>query len=65
MSTAGRYRPVGNPHEGGRSIERVPDRIETKRHEAYMAVLNPIYDRAGRACRVKGQTHLRQFEARP
>ena len=64
MSTAGRYRAVVNPHEGGCSIERIPDRIEAERHEAYMAALTPIYDRAGRACKVKGQRHLRDFEVR-
>ena len=64
MSTARKYRPTGNTWENARKIERVPDRIETKRHEAYMAVLNPIYDRAGRACKVKGQRHLRDFEVR-
>ena len=63
MSTAGRYRPVKHPHQGGCTIERIPDRIEVKRHEAYMAVLTPIYDRSARACKVKGQKHLREFEA--
>ncbi len=43
-------------------IERVPDRIEKKRHEVYMTVLVPIYDRAGKACRVNSQKHLREFE---
>lgn len=43
-------------------IERVPDRIEKTRHEAYMTVLVPIYERAGKACSVKGQKHLREFE---
>ena len=43
-------------------IKRVPDRIEKKRHEAYMTVLVPIYDQAGKACSVKSQKHLREFE---
>lgn len=63
MSTAGRYRPVKHPHEGGRTIERIPDRIEAKRHEAYMTVLTPIYNRSAKACQTKGQKHLREFEA--
>ena len=65
MSAAGRYRPVKHPHPGGCAIERVPDRIKSKQQDAYMAVLVPIYDRAGKACKSKGQTHLRQFEVSP
>jgi hypothetical protein len=32
------------------------------RQERYMNVLQPIFERAGRACATKGQTHLQKFE---
>ncbi len=42
--------------------ERDPDRIQQMRDDAYMDALRPIYTRAGRACKTKGQRHLRDFE---
>jgi hypothetical protein len=64
MSPSGRYQKVKNPCPGGRLIERIPGRLAQKRQDALMAALQPIYERAARICRSKGQKKLRDYEGR-
>jgi len=37
-------------------------KAQQKRDDARQPIIESIYDRAGRACKVKGQSHLRQYE---
>jgi hypothetical protein len=36
--------------------------INQRREKQYKDAIQPIYDRAGKACAVKSQKHLREFE---
>lgn len=36
--------------------------VNEERQKKDLDILKPIYDRAGRACATKGQTHLQKFE---
>ena len=38
--------------------------VNEERNKKDLAVLRPIFDRAGRACATKDQTHLTHFEVK-
>jgi len=39
--------------------------VNEERNKKDLEVIRSIYDRAGRACAIKGQTHLQKFEVSP
>jgi hypothetical protein len=38
--------------------------VNEEKQKRDLKVIKPIYDRAGRACATKDQTHLQKFEVR-
>jgi hypothetical protein len=39
--------------------------VNEEKQKRDLKVIKPIYDRAGRACAIKSQTHLQKFEVSP
>jgi len=39
--------------------------VNEERNKKDLEIIRPIYDRAGRACANKDQTHLQRFEVTP